>query len=139
MKLPKPEPGLVFRYDYLWQREAGTGKGTSKERPACLAVASDSLSDPRIVIILPITHSKPNSGTVGIEIPASVRRHLKLDGEKCWVIVSEANVDRWPNPGLGTIPGTESEFVYGLLPPTLFSRVRLAMLQHLDIRRSVRR
>src|SRR5690242_21182694 len=67
MSYPKPEPGLVFRYDYLWQREANAGRSTSKDRPACLVVVTDSSVDPRVVVILPITHSRPFGGSVGVE------------------------------------------------------------------------
>ena len=67
MKLPEPELGLVFRYDYVWSREAQRGKSTSKERPACIALATDSEIVPQLVVILPITHRKPTDGTSGIE------------------------------------------------------------------------
>ena len=61
------------------------------------AVATDSDVDPRVVVILPITHSKPTGRTVGVEIPTDIRRYLKLDDQRCWIIVSEANIDGWPN------------------------------------------
>jgi len=82
MSYPKPEPGLVFRYDYLWKREAKAGRSTSKDRPACLVVVTDSSVDPRVVVILPITHSRPFGGSVGVEIPPVVRRNLDLDDQK---------------------------------------------------------
>lgn len=139
MKLPEPEPGLIFRYDYLWDREARAGRNTSKERPVCVAITIDASEEPRIVIILPITHSKPSGGTVGVEIPEAVRRALRLDAERCWIIVSEANVDEWPNAGIATVPGKVPSLSYGYLPPDLYAVVKKKMLAHLDLRRSVRR
>lgn len=139
MRLPKPEPGLVFRYDYLWSREARESRETSKERPACVAVTTDSEREPRVVIILPITHSKPAGGTVGVEIPIAVRRHLNLDDARCWIIVSEANVDKWPNAGIAPVPGAQGNFAYGILPRNFFARVKEEMFKYLDLRRSVRR
>ena len=139
MSLPEPKPGLVFRYDYVWDREAQEGKDTSKNRPVCLAVATDSPIDPRLIVILPITHSKPTAGTTGVEIPVAIRRYLNLDDERCWIIVSEANIDTWPNPGIASLPGKPGDFTYGTLPRELFATVKAMMLQHLDIRRSVRR
>ena len=139
MSLPEPKPGLVFRYDYVWDREARAGKDTSKDRPVCLAVATDSPIEPRLVVILPITHSKPAAGTIGVEIPADIRRYLKLDDERCWIIVSEANVDTWPNSGIASVPGKPGSFSYGTLPRGLFATVKEMTLQHLDIRRSLRR
>src|SRR5215467_3468122 len=111
MKFPKAEPGLVFRYDYLWSREAKRGRSTSKDRPACVAVATDVETDPQLVMILPITHSKPTGTTAGVEIPAGVRRMLGLDDEPCWVVVSEHNIDDWPSPGIARLPGRRKTFV----------------------------
>src|SRR5277367_2084614 len=117
MAIPQAKPGLVMRYDYLWSREAEVGRDQSKERPACLVAASDSSADPRFVVILPITHTEPRGETAGVEIPAKVREFLGLDDERCWVIVSEYNVDGWPNAGLAPLPGRPGHFSYGFLPP----------------------
>jgi hypothetical protein len=95
--LPEPRPGLVIRYDYLWSREAAAGRDQGKERPACLVAATDTTVSPRFVVILPITHTRPDRDTVGVEIPAKVRAAIGLDDAPCWVIVSEHNVDEWPN------------------------------------------
>lgn len=77
--LPEPKPGLVIRYDYLWSREVAAGRDQGKERPACLVAATDSTASPRFVVILPITHTRPDKDTVGVEIPAKVREALGLD------------------------------------------------------------
>ena len=139
MTLPDPEPGLVFRYDYLWLRESRKGKDASKERPACLAVATDSAIEPRLVVILPITHSVPAGETIGIEIPVNIRRHLGLDDQRCWIIVSESNIDTWPNPGISPVRGKTGTFAHGILPAAFFAAVKERMLRHMDVRRSVRR
>ena len=93
MALPEPRPGLVFRYDDLWSREAAAGRDQGKTRPACLVAAVDSVTAPAFVVILPITHTPPDANTVGVEIPAKVRRALGLDDAPSWVIVSDHNVD----------------------------------------------
>ena len=139
MTLPDPEPGLVFRYDYLWRHEARKGKDASKERPACVAVATDSAIAPRLVVILPITHSKPGEDTVGVEIPAGIRRHLGLDAQRCWIVVSESNIDTWPNSGIAPVPGKRAAFSYGILPPAFFAAVKEQLLRHMDMRRGIRR
>ena len=128
MALPQPRPGLVFRYDYLWTREAAGGLDQGKERPACLLAASDSTSNPRFVVILPITHSPPTGGTVAIEIPAKVRQAIGLDDAPSWVVVSENNVDEWPNGGLAPLPGRPGVFGYGFLPPSLFAQIKARFL-----------
>jgi hypothetical protein len=134
--VPPPKPGLVIRYDYLWLREAAAGRDQGKDRPACLVAASDASAKPRFVIILPITHSAPSGDTVGIGIPPRVRRALGLDEEPSWVIVSEHNVDGWPNNGLQPIPGRPGVFSYGFIPPGLFVQIKTKFLELAGSRRS---
>jgi hypothetical protein len=86
----------------LWSR-AALGREAGKDRPACLIAASDPATKPRFVVILPITHAAPAGDPVGIELPR-VRHALGLDDEPSWIIVSEHNVDEWPNGGLRAVP-----------------------------------
>jgi hypothetical protein len=127
--LPEPKPGLVIRYDYLWTREAAHGRDQGKERPACLVAATDSIARPRFVVILPITHTPPEGDTVGVLIPSKVGAALGLDAAPSWVIVSEHNVDEWPNAGLAPVPGQSGVFSYGFIPPGLFSQVKAKFLE----------
>jgi hypothetical protein len=129
MPIPEPRPGLVIRYDYLWTREAVAGRQQGKERPACLVAATDSTVSPRFVVILPITHSRPDADSMGIEIPPKVRRALGLDEARNWIIVSEHNVDEWPNGGLSPVPGRGDDYSYGFIPPGLFALVKARFLE----------
>lgn len=129
MSLPEPRPGLVIRYDYLWTHEAVAGRDQGKERPACLVAAMDSAASPRFVVILPITHTRPDKNTIAVEIPAKVRQALGLDDAPSWVIVSEHNVDEWPNGGLAPLPGRPGVFSYGFIPPGLFVQVKAKFLE----------
>jgi hypothetical protein len=115
---------MVLRYDYLWSREALQGRQQSKDRPTCLVAASDSRTNPRYVVLLPITHSPPSADTIGIAIPTKVKKAIGLDNEPSWVIISEYNVDEWPNAGLTQIPGNPGIYSYGFLPPSLFATVK---------------
>lgn len=128
MTLPEPKPGLVVRYDYLWTHEAAAGREQGKDRPACLVAATDSTARPRYVVLLPITHTPPSGDTVGIEIPIKVKQAIGLDDAPSWVIVSEHNVDEWPNGGLSPVPGQAGSFAYGFLPLGLFAQVKAAFL-----------
>lgn len=127
MSFPEPKPGLVVRYDYLWAHEAERGQG--KDRPTCLVAASDSATHPRYVVLLPITHTPPSGDTIGIEIPAKVKQAIGLDDAPSWVIVSEHNIDEWPNGGLSPVPGKAGVFAYGFIPPGLFARVKAEFLE----------
>jgi len=129
MAIPEPSPGLVVRYDYLWSREAAEGRTQGKDRPTCLVAASDSQTKPRFVVLLPITHSPPLGDTVAIEIPAKVRQAIGLDDEPSWVVVSEYNVDEWPNAGLMPVPGKPDVFAYGFIPPGLFAKIKARFVE----------
>jgi len=139
MALPAARPGLVFRYDFLWNWEARQGRHTGKERPACVAMATDGDTDPQVVVILPITHRKPQGQVVGVDIPPSVRRKLGLEDEPCWVVVSEHNIDEWPPAGIAPLPGTKTIFAYGTLPSGLFEKVKTEFLKQYDRKNTVRR
>jgi len=120
---------MVLRYDYLWSREAIQGRQQGKDRPTCLVAASDSRINPSYVVLLPITHSRPTGDTVGIEIPDKVKKAIGLDDEPSWVIVSDYNIDEWPNAGLSQIPGKSGVYSYGFLPPSLFATVKSKFTQ----------
>ncbi|KAB2693123.1 hypothetical protein [Brucella intermedia] len=129
MAIPEPKPGLVLRYDYLWTHEAAAGQDQGKDRPTCLVAATDALVRPRHVVLLPITHTPPSGDTVGIEIPAMVKQAIGLDDAPSWVIVSEHNIDEWPNGGLSPVTGKRGEFAYGFIPPGLFAKIKASFLE----------
>ena len=129
MGLPDPKPGLVVRYDYVWVHEAAAGQDHGKDRPTCLVAASDSVARPRYVVLLPITHTPPSGDTIGIEIPSKVKKAIGLDDLPSWVIVSEYNVDEWPNGGLSQVPNRTGEFSYGFIPPGLFAAIKTKFLE----------
>lgn len=127
MPLPKPVPGLVIRYSYLWHSEdfAGHEEG-QKDRPCAIiaAIRADAAGDTR-VLVLPITHSPPDQFSRAVEIPARVKQRLNLDGDRSWVVVSEWNDFVWPGPDLRRAPNSDdSSAAYGMPPPGLFIAIR---------------
>jgi hypothetical protein len=128
--LPKPIPGLVIRYSYLWSagHEAGNEEG-SKDRPAAIvaAIRMEATGDLRVLVV-PVTHSGPVPGETAIELPAKVKRRLGLDEQRSWIIPVEANEFTWPGPDLRLVPGSSDRFDYGVLPPRLFEQVRQAFV-----------
>lgn len=127
MALPTPVPGLVIRYSYLWHSEylAGRDEGR-KDRPCAIiaAIQKDESGETR-VLVLPITHSRPDPETAAVEIPAPVKRRLRLDNGSSWVILSEWNEFAWPGYDLRRVPGADDASVaYGPLPPGLFATIR---------------
>jgi hypothetical protein len=128
---PVPQPGLVIRYAYLWRREARAGQeeGT-KERPCAVVLAHKDEAGETRVYVLPVTHSPPDKDSEAVAMPASVKQRLRLDEERSWIVVSEANVFTWPGPDLRFVPGKGLESAaYGFLPPALFKVVRDRLLE----------
>jgi hypothetical protein len=77
------------------------------------------------VLVLPITHRPPEDARLAVEIPATVKQRLRLDGARSWVVISEWNDFLWPGPDLRRLPGEDASSVaYGMLPPSLFAAIR---------------
>ncbi len=126
MSLPKPEPGLVIRYSYLWLREHRAGREDgSKDRPCAIILAFHTDEDGKQVLVVPVTHSPPENPMATLELPPAVKRHLGLDTERSWVVLSESNLFIWPGPDLRRITDhDDSSVAYGFLPPKFFTELR---------------
>ncbi len=98
-----------------------------KGRPCAIVTAVQEDTDGQRVYVLPITHALPQPPDEGIELPLPTKVRLGLDGERSWVIVSEANRFSWPGPrpDLRPMAGLGPQSVaYGLLRPGMFRVVR---------------
>ncbi len=91
MSYPTPVPGLVIRYNYLWDKEKIEGFSLgSKDRRCAIVVYHSRTND---TIVVPITHSPPELGEedLSIEVPAELSNQLGLDDDANWIRVSEVN------------------------------------------------
>jgi hypothetical protein len=124
--LPKPTPGLVIRYSYLWHAEFLEGREEGeKDRPCAIVLAVKSEDDKTIATVLPITHSMPKSLELAIEIPAAVKKRLGLDSARSWVVFGEFNRFTWPGPDLRRVPGRDdASIAYGSLPPRFLTELQ---------------
>lgn len=96
-----------------------------KDRPCAVILASTDENGRTRVYAVPITHSPPADGDEAVEIPAPVKMRLGLDGERSWVVVSEANVFAWPGPDLRFVAGRGPDSAaYGFFPLGFFRVVR---------------
>ncbi len=142
MPLPAPELGLVISYAYLWSSEADAGREEGGKDPPCAVALSVKQAGDTIVAVVPITHRMPDPPEEAVEIPAVVKRRLRLDQERSGIVVSEINRFVWPGPDLRPIsPAEPDRFAYGFLPPALFRQVleRFAATAAARKRRAVRR
>lgn len=132
MPIPRPEPGLVISYSYLWAEEFDAGRREgSKDRPAAIVLTRSDLGLADLVYVVPITHVPPSPGRHDrLELPAAIKRHLGLDAEQSWVVVSELNVLVWPGPDLRPIAehGDETRWAYGFLPYSFFGLLKEQVL-----------
>ena len=142
MPLPTPVPGLVICYSYLWYREQRVGYEGVKDRPRAIvaAIRDEGHGTSRRVLVLPVTHAPPSNPNHALEIPALIKRHLKLDDVPSWVVLTEWNEFVWPGPDLRRLPGT-TRFAYGILPRNFFNTIRARLLANAaeGVARPVRR
>jgi hypothetical protein len=84
-----------------------------------------------IVTVAPMTHRPPRDPATAIEVPPAVKRHLGLDAQRSWLICDEVNEFAWPGFDLRPIPGSQTVYHHGFLPPGLFRQVaaRIAALR----------
>ncbi len=130
MTFPAAKPGLVIRYSFLWshEKDAGAEEG-SKDRPCAIVVAAPRKDNGDIaVIVVPVTHARPDDPADSLEIPVAICRSLGLDEQRHWLRLDELNTFAWPGYDLRAIPGKAGEYAYGMLPKTLFEDLRTAIL-----------
>lgn len=121
MPLPKPVPGLVIRYVYLWhdehlrQRESG-----SKDRPCMVVVAVQREGGATLVTVAPITSKRPKSNSLAVELSLDTKKRLGLDDTgPSWIVTHDINTFTWPGPDVRRVARSE-RFAYGLVPEATF-------------------
>lgn len=126
MPFPTPVQGLVIRYSYLWQREFLRGQEEGvKDRPCAVILVTTTEQGDEVVTVLPITHTPPSDMRFAVEIPTMTKQRLGLDGERSWVVLTEANRFIWPGPDLRPLRAQDAgSVVYGLLPYALMDDIR---------------
>jgi len=130
MRLPKPDPGLVVAYDYLWRYEERLGRAAGrKTRPCAVVVTVTDESGDIVVMVSPITHAHPKDPYIAIPLPPKVKRYLGLDDQPSWIIADEVNRFVWPGPDLRPVSSkSKDKFEYGTLPVDIFDRLRRRIL-----------
>ena len=120
----EPRVGFIFRYSYLWSRLQSEGREEGdKDRPCLvLAIVAVEADGSKVVRVLPITHSPPPDPSGVIEIPAAVKRRLRLNDERSWIVLSESNRFVWPGPDIRPVE-TDTGY-FGAIPPALFAEVK---------------
>jgi hypothetical protein len=95
-------------------------KRDKRDRPSVIVLAAEREADgATLVTVLPITHAAPSDPATAVEISIPVKRHLGLDDDPSWIIVTEGNEFLWPGYDLRKLPHSD-RYDYGFLPPRFF-------------------
>jgi len=125
----------------IWHSEFAAGREEGvKERPVLIVSAAPQPEGWQRVVVLAITHTPPAEPGLAREVPVVIRRHLRLDDERCWIVLGEANVFQWPGPDLGhSAPG--DSLIYERVPPRFCDKlvVEFAALVRAGRARAVQR
>jgi hypothetical protein len=127
----------VISYSYLWAEERRRGREEGlKNRPCAIVVVTQDEDGEHVVTVLPVSHAPQTDPTLAVEIPPAVKRRLKLDEERSWIVLSEANRFIWPGPDLRPLrTGDAAAVAYGLLPFALFEQVRTKLIAAIRAKR----
>ncbi len=125
MPLPNPELGLIVFYSYLFHGRTKNIGDAGKNRPCLIAAVFPDPVDPLKtgVLLLPITHGEPSADEIGVALTADAKFAAGLDGDRQWVLVSQGNLDTWPED-IAALPNRPGEFAYGFLPPRTFKSIQ---------------
>ena len=90
-----PKIGDIWRYPYLWEREALAGETEGrKPRPTVLSAVVPIAGKSTLLYLLPITGTEPLADQDSLEIPATeIRRAGLSDYKRLWIIFNEHNRD----------------------------------------------
>jgi hypothetical protein len=126
MPLPRPEPGLVIGYAYLWRHERHRGREEGvKNRPCAIVLTTETEMGETVVTVAPITHGAPADPELAVALSPKVKRHLGLNDDASWIVADEVNRFIWPGPDLRPVSSQEPDrFDYGFLPEDTFDELR---------------
>jgi hypothetical protein len=90
-----PSVGDVWRYPFLWSREAARGETEGrKRRPVALILLTRTAAGELEVLMAPITSQQTASNAFAREVPDIEKRRAGLDAHlRLWVVADEANTD----------------------------------------------
>jgi hypothetical protein len=119
---------LIIHYEYLWRREAAAGRDNARyPRPCAIILARRQAADgSTVVVVAPVTHSRPSGETTAVEVPVAIKRELGLDADQSWIIVDEVNEFVWPGHDLAV--NGRGEFAYGVIPDRLHQRIKAGVM-----------
>ena len=131
MSVPKPVPGLVVHYSFLWHYHHLQGfEEGFKDRPCAVVLVVEEEVGTQVTV-LGITHTHPSHPDDAVQIPMSLKKRIGLDTRPSWIVVTETNTFGWPGPDLRPRdPDDSATIAYGLLPEGVVVELRRRLRQH---------
>lgn len=124
MSLPKPRPGLVIGYDFLFREQAAAGmENANKPHPSAIVIVTEKGVQTRVSLVA-ISHSppSPSEAQFRLKLTPSECREMGLDKGDHWVNLRDINSFDWPGYDLmKTAPG--GSYVYGCMSKGTFIRL----------------
>ena len=127
-----PSVGDVWRYPFLWSREAAHGETEGrKSRPVAMILLTRNAAGELEVLMVPITSQPPRNNPFALPVPDIEKRRAGLDVRLAlWIIADEANID---------LPGRsfyfESDGKIGAFSLQFTKSVQALMIQALKARK----
>ena len=117
-----PRTGDVWRYPFVWSREARDGETEGRKgRPCVVPIVVTAGGGGSFIYFLPITTQPPRKGQNAVEVPLTELRRAGLDtGGSSWVMLDEYNRDR-----LGASYYIEPSGYMGQFSPAFLDPLRL--------------
>lgn len=128
MPLPKPAPGLVIGYEFLYREDEAAGlENANRPHPCAVILVTEDGPNQRVRLVA-ISHSSPS--------PNNARHHMQLTPTECgqmgldsgdhWINLRDINSFDWPGYDLRPIaPG--KTYVFGKMSKTTFARLVSAL------------
>lgn len=134
-----PKPGLVIRYDFLWDAEYKAGQEHGrKDRPCAIVVAAPKQAGgSRKVVLCAITHTPPTKDQNAVALPPKVAQYLGLDQGPSWIKTHEVNTLIWEDGRIpyGVTEARDGKWSFGQLPQKLGQSVFDNVRKNMGIRR----
>lgn len=128
MALPKPRPGLVVGYDFLFREQADAGmENAGKPHPAAIVLVVKHDVQTRVSLVA-ISHSppSPSEAPYRLKLTPAECREMGLDAGNHWVNVRDVNSFDWPGYDLvRSAPG--GSYTYGRMSKGTFARIVVAL------------
>jgi hypothetical protein len=139
MAFPKPRPGLVVGYDFLFRDQADAGmENASKPHPTAIILVAHQDVQIRVSLVA-ISHAppSPSDAPFRLKLTSAECREMGLDAKDHWINLRDINAFDWPGYDLvRSAPG--GAFVYGAMSKGTFVRL-VAALRACSGRRSILR